>query len=131
MSAEGAQARLKVQAVARDLRVLLADIEGVASPIRQLLAEIDPAVLPSHPVRVEEHREGTLRHWSDLPEVLAVHTLRHPDAGGGVFVTAGDRMQWRYDWCCLSLSEARRLGLALLAAAREAECDVSKHGDAR
>ena len=100
-------------------------LRQVRAEVAGLLADLAPTDIPKRPQRVEEHPDGLLRVWAHM-DSLSVHTMHDGDAA--VYVSAGQRLQWRPstalqwrpDWCALTVDEARTLGLALLAAAADA-----------
>lgn len=83
------------------------------------------------PVAVRTYGEDTVTWWS-LSDPLDIGHMP-----GSVFTSAsesipwrsGSRLQYRPDWYCLTPAEARRIGVAFLAAARAAGLD--EHGVAR
>lgn len=97
-------------------------LRQVRAEVAALLVDLAPADVPKRPQRIEEHPDGLLRVWA-YTDALAVHTL-HDEGGPAVYITAGQRvqwrpstaLQWRPDWCALTPDEARLLGLALLGA---------------
>jgi len=91
--------------------------------VAALLAVIDTAILPA-PTRVHRRKDRFQgREWAAAPGWL-VYALDTPDDTGFVYVDhACEDYRWGEpgDWEALRVEEARRIGLALLAAAHHAE----------
>jgi hypothetical protein len=103
------------------LHALRVAVEGLRGEVADIAHTLDCATPARLPVRMEQHDDGPLRHWSTCGDVTEVFTIGGgEDGAGSVFLSAGRRMQWGCDWTALSVDEARALGTALLAAATDA-----------
>jgi hypothetical protein len=99
-----------------------AALTALTAELRVLTAQAETAAVQVRPDRLEVRGEDAYRVWIDQVDSLSVRTLDRPDGGApGVFVTAGDRLEYGGDMRCLRPREARALAHALLAAANDSE----------